>query len=127
MTCAYNVSSLQVHLTVSSELYHLWADQMDLCLRYNRPAAPVPFRRLLVLWLTLQQEESTGWTNIVLSPDLSGCLGAGYTCSAVLLFLGVEECHCLLVACQDTHRVQLELTTIVRRNGRHLLHLYLRR
>ncbi|CAE7664210.1 unnamed protein product, partial [Symbiodinium microadriaticum] len=38
-------------------------DQMDVCLRYNRPAAPVPFRRLLVLWLTLQQEDRTGWAS----------------------------------------------------------------
>ena len=100
---------------------------MDACLRYNRPAAPVPFRRLLVLWLSLQQEDTTGWANQVLSPDLSGCLGAGYTCSAVLLFLGVEECHCLFVASSETHRVRLELIALVRRHGRHLLHLYLRR
>ena len=100
---------------------------MDVCLRYNRPAAPVPFRRLLVLWLTVQQEDRTGWANQVLSPDLSGCLGAGYTCSAVLLFLGVEECDCLFAASQETRRVRLELIALVRRNGRHLQHLYLRR
>ena len=71
MTCAYNVSSLQVYLTVSSELYHL-------------------ARKLL-------------------------------------LFLGVEECHCLFAASHETRRVRLELIALVRRHGRHLLHLYLRR
>ena len=73
-------------------------------------------QHLLVLWLTLQQEGLQAGL-IWCSPDLSDCLGAGYTCSAMLLFLGVEECHCLFAASHDTHRVQLELIAVFRRKG----------
>ena len=101
---------------------------MDVCLRYNRALPPVPRRRLLLLWLSLQTETHTGWLNIVLDcSSLSGCLGASYTCSSIILLLGLDECDSLFITCAEIRRVRSELTATVRRNSRHLLHLYYRR
>ena len=94
---------------------------MDVRLR----VPPVPFRRLLLLWLSLQLETTGGWRlNVILECSLSGCLGASFTSSSILLFLGLEDCQCLFVTCSSIHRVRLELIATVRRNGRHLQHLY---
>ena len=101
--------------------------QMAVCLRYNRALPPVPRRRLLLLWLQLQTETHTGWLNVVLDCSLSGCLGASYTCSSIILLLGLEECDSLFITCAEIYQVRSELTSTVRRNGRHLLHLYYRR
>ena len=101
--------------------------QMAVCLRYNRPLPPVPRRRLLLLWLSLQTETHTGWLNIVLDCSLSGCLAASYTCSSIILLLGLDECDSLFITCAEIHRVRSELTATVQRNGRHLLHPYYRR
>ena len=89
----------------------------------GRRPAPVPFRRLLVLWLTLQLESTGGWLNIILEGNLSGLLGAAYTSSSVLLFLDLE-CQCLFLTCSSIRLVRLELISTVRRNGRHLQHLF---
>ena len=89
----------------------------------GRRPAPVPFRRLLVLWLTLQLESTGGWLNVILEGNLCGLLGAGYSASSVLLFLGLD-CQCLFLTCSSIRRVRLELVGVVRRNGRHLQHLF---
>ena len=89
----------------------------------GRRPAPVPFRRLLGLWLTLQLESTGGWLNVILEGNLCGLLGAGYSASSVLLFLGLD-CQCLFLTCSSIRRVRLELVGVVRRNGRHLQHLF---
>ena len=97
---------------------------MAVCLRFNRPLPPVPRRRLLLLWLSLQTETHTGWLNAILDCSLSGCLGASYTCSSIILLLGLDDCDSLFGTSVEIYRVRSELNATVRRNGRHLLHLY---
>ena len=76
-----------------------------------------------MLWLSLQLETTSGWLNIILEANLSGLLGASYTASCVLLFLDLD-CQCLFATCHSVHQVQLEIVGVVRRNGRHLQHLF---
>ena len=89
----------------------------------GRRAAPVQFRRLLVLWLHLQLETTSGWLNLILQADLSGLLGASYTASCILLFLDLD-CQCLFVTSSSAHQVRVEIVSTVRRHRRHLQHLF---
>ena len=89
----------------------------------GRRQAPVPFRRLLLLWLHVQPETTSGWLNIILEGNLAGVLGASYTASCILLFLDLD-CQFLCGTCSSGRRVRLEIVGTVRRHGRHLQHLF---
>ena len=76
-----------------------------------------------MLWLNLQLETTGGWLNIILEGNLAGLLGASYTASCIVLFLDLD-CQCLFLTCSGVRQVRLEIVSTVRRNARHLQHLF---
>ena len=95
-----------------------------------RAVAPVPFRRLLYLWL-LQQSFLRGWqSEIVLQPDeerpsFEAVLGAAQASSLVLLSLPLEDYQVLRCCNRELCAVFVTIAALVRRAAPRLRHYYL--
>ena len=87
--------------------------------------APVPVRRLVLLWLLECREETAGWQNQVLAPTVPALLGAGFSGASLVLYLGIDSCQPLFCTSLAAARVQVHILELVWSERRRLRRAYL--
>ena len=85
--------------------------------------APVPLRRLIVLWFA-ESSLDRGWRSEILGLHLEALLGALAPGSLVLLFIGFDGSAGLQASNTSIRAILLQTADIVNDDRRRLSHLY---